>query len=145
MENYFTTEISRLEKEILMLKTTMRKSAGVIPMEVKLLTLQISLSLNSAQTLANGKKYIKIIPNKPALILLTLDKYQNNIYYDPTFVIQDGWALVQLVTTPSGAEIADVSVRGSDADVQTLKNGGTVTKTVKLLIQCSDNFTTEEL
>jgi len=145
MQEYFERELKMMEKELTALKTSMRKSAGVIVTAQKEITLNVSLELNTAQTICNGEKSVRIVTDNPALIIPTLDKYENNIYYDPTLATQDGWASVTLVVTPSGKELANVFVRGSDADTQTLKDGGTVVKTVKLTVRCSDDFYMEVL
>lgn len=143
MQEYFERELKMMKKELAALKTSMRKSAGVIVTTAKSISLEVSLELNTAQTLCNGKKVVRIITNGPSLIIPTLEKYQNNIYYDPSFTTQDGWASVTLAFTPSGYELANVLVRGSDADTQTLINGGTVVKTVELTVRCSDEFSME--
>lgn len=140
MQEYFERELKMMKKELVALKTSMRKSAGIIVTTEKSISLDINLELNTTQTLCNGEKIVKIVTDGPALIIPTLEKYQNNIYYDPSFATQDGWANVMLEFTPSGYELANVFVRGSDTDTQTLKNGGTVVKTVKLTVRCSDDF-----
>lgn len=141
MENYFDSEIKYLEKELIALKTSMQRSAGVVPIVRKTLALSIPLELNSAQTLSNGEVAVKVTTGgDSALIIPTLDKYENNIYYDPTFAIQDGWANVELGVTPSGGQLVNVFVRGSDSDTQALISGGTVVKSVKLTVQCSEEF-----
>ena len=141
MQNYFETELSRLEKEILWLKTSAVKSGAVITSQVKTVNFDISLTLVSP-TNANGNMRYKLTLDDDAIFNSTLDKYYDNIVQAEgdtrRRTIESFWVSDNIY-------IITVYAWGDSNDRATLSGGGSVTISGTLTITCTDDFTLEAL
>lgn len=143
MDNYFSSEITRIEKELTQLKTSNSKSAGVIQTVAQTIDVEVPLTLNAAQTYASGTRKYRITPEKGAIIVCTLDWYSGNPLVDHqvprtvrsiTFEQYDinGDRLVEF--------LAKGTQYGANNDVQRLINGESVSITAKLTIRATCDF-----
>lgn len=137
MQNYFENEITRMEKEILWLKTSAIKSGSVITSQVKTIDYAIPLELVSEFN-ATGSIDYKLILDDEAIFNTTLDKYYDDIVggYD------DGRRRAIGENYLGRNEyIITVYAWGDQNDRDILRGGGSVTITGKLTITCTDDFT----
>lgn len=147
MENYFSTEVARMEKELTRLKTSRQKSAAVFQTVDHSLDISIPLSLNASQTAARGSKAYKVIPEQDAIIMATLNWYSGNVLIDHrtprtvrrvriTEYAQNGFRIITV--SANGTQFGD------NNDVQRLINGESVSVDVTLTVRATCNFTIQE-
>lgn len=148
MDNYFSSEITRIEKELTQIKTSMSKSAGVIQTVVQSVDVSVPLALNSARTSATGSKSYRIRPEKDAIIVSTLNWYSENVLIDHWTPRQVRKVYIEETET-GGNRIIKVNAVGTQAgensDVQKLINGQSVSINTKLTIRATCNFTVEAI
>lgn len=153
MNNYFEQEIKRLEREVLRLKTSGQKSAGVIEMVTQTIPVSIKLEVDPSVSVpsAAGQKYYKIINESNALVIPTLDWYYQDVnnawrgrlsvysrYLDMSDVIySDGYVGVRIRAIGTNV--------GANNDGIRVANGETVMVDCNLTVISSDNFTIEEV
>lgn len=146
MENYLSSEIIQIEKELTRLKTSMAKSAGVIQTVSTSLDVNVPLALNTARTSATGSKTYRITPEKDAIIVCTLNWYSENVLIDH-WTPREVRKLYLEETESGGDRLVDVEAVGTqfggDSDVQKLINGQSVTISAKLTIRATCDFTVE--
>ena len=146
MENYFSSEIAQIEKELTRLKTSMSKSAGVIQTVTKSVDVEVPLALNPGLTTATGSVSYRIQPEKDAIIVSTLNWYSEDVTKD--YMIPRVVRNVYLTENVAGDDrIVKVNAIGTqfgdNSDVQKLINGQSVSVGVKLTIQATCEFTVE--
>lgn len=146
MENYFSSEITQIEKELTRLKTSMSKSAGVIQTVTKSVDVEVPLALNTGLTTATGSVSYRIRPEKDAIIVCTLNWYSEDVTKD--YMIPRIVRNVYLRENMDGEDrIVKVNAIGTqfgdNNDVQKLINGQSVSVGVKLTIQATCEFTME--
>lgn len=148
MDNYFSSEITRIEKELTQIKTSMSKSAGVIQTVVQSVDVNVPLSLNTAQTSATGAKSYRIRPEKDAIIVCTLNWYSENVLIDH-WIPRPVRKVYIVESENNGNRIIKVNAVGTQAgensDVQKLINGQSVSINTKLTIRATCNFTVEAI
>lgn len=148
MDNYFSSEITRIEKELTQIKTSMSKSAGVVQTVVQSVDVNVPLSLNTAQTSATGANSYRIRPEKDAIIVCTLNWYSENVLIDHWTPREVRKVYIEETET-GGNRIVKVNAVGTQAggnsDVQKLINGQSVTISAKLTIRATCNFTVEAI
>lgn len=148
MDNYFASEISSIEKELIRIKTSNSKSAGVIQTVSKTVDVSVPLSLNQSQTTARGHKDFRITPEQDAIFMCTLDWYSEDILIDHQIPRTVRGASIS-ESDYNGVRIVSVSINGtqfgSNNDVQRLINGESVTVNAKLTIRATCDFTIEEV
>lgn len=141
MQNYFESEITRLEKEIRWLKTSAMKSGATITSQVKTINYNIPLSLVSP-TNANGSVRFRLQLPDTAIFNPTLDKYYDNI------TIAQGDTRRRAIETSylsNNQFVLTVYAYGDSTDIATLEGGGSVTISGNLTVTCTDDFTLEAL
>lgn len=148
MDNYFNSEITRIEKELTQIKTSMSKSASVVQTVVDSIDVNVPLSLNSAQTNATGSKSYRVRPEKDAIIVYTLNWYSENVLTD--HLIPRPVRKVYIEDSDvDGNRIITINAVGTQAgensDVQKLINGQSVSIDTKLTIRATCNFTVEAI
>lgn len=153
MNNYFDRELKYLEKEVLRLKTTKQKSAGLIQLVTKTVPVEIKLEVDPSISApsAVGQKYFKIINNGNALIIPTLDWYYedvNNAWRGRTNVYSRYLDMEHVVYDDgyNGVRIRAIGTNvGANNDGIKVANGETVIIKCNLQIVSSDNFTVEAM
>lgn len=148
MDNYFSSEITRIEKELTQIKTSMSKSAGVIQTVVQSVEVSVPLALNSARTSATGSISYRIRPEKDAIIVSTLNWYSENVLIDH-WIPRPVRKVYIVESENNGNRIIKVNAVGTQAgensDVQKLINGQSVSINTKLTIRATCNFTVEAI
>lgn len=141
MQNYFENELTRLEKEILWLKTSAIKSGATITSKSQTVNYSIDLALVSS-TNANGKTVFKLQVPETAFFNVTLD-----IYYDDITNAQGDTRRrsVEIGYLSPNTYSVKVLAWGNSSDRSTLSGGGSVTITGKLTVTCTDDFTLEAI
>lgn len=146
MENYFSSEIAGVQKELTRLKTSMSKSAGVIQTVAKSLDVSVPLSLNSSRTTATGSVSYRVRPEKDAIIVSSLNWYSGNPLVDHITPRTVRKVYIK-ETENNGNRIIRVGAIGTqfggDNDVQKLINGESVSITAKLTIRATCEFVVE--
>lgn len=143
MNEYFEQEINRLMREMTQLKTSVSKSAGVVPTVSKSASLTIPLSLNTTQTMCEGYTRYRIRPEKDALIMPTLDWYYENVMDNDHLPYTSRAAKITFAKYTNGEYIVQIYARGNTNDTITIRDGGSVNINVVLSVRCTDNFTME--
>ena len=145
MENYFDSEIKRLQREIKNLKTTGQKSAANVPIVTKTLSIELELKLGGSGNPRAHKDYV-ITTNSEALVMATLDKYFDDIY------INDHQWNPDTRKSSVGVGYYDYcsySVRvnffGDGNDYIAVRDGRTLKMSRTLTISCTDDFNIREL
>lgn len=147
MDNYFSSEIAKMMKEITTLKTASQKSAGQIEVSSKTVSVSVPLSLNASQTVASGSAYYVIKSLKPVISFVTLDHYYDDIAKANLAPRQSrSLSVIKYVSADGiGIRILGYGTQGPNSDVATLINGGSITLTATMTIKCTDEFVVEAL
>lgn len=147
MENYFSSEIKTIKRELTRLKTSMNKSAGVVQTVAQSVDMNIPLQLAYSGSSAIGYKYYRIITEKDAIVSINLEWYSENVLIDYevpstvrriTVAEREQGGIRRITITAHGSEY------GTNSDVSRLKRGETVTINNKLTVRATCNFTIEE-
>lgn len=141
MQNYFENEITRMEKEILWLKTSAVKSGTVITSQVKTVDFNIPLDLVTP-TNATGTVRYKITLDDNAIFNSSL-----NVYFDDIVNAHSDTRrrAIETCYLSENVYLIKVSAWGDSDDRDTLSGGGTVTISGKLTVTCTDDFTLEAI
>ena len=143
MDNYFDSEIKRLNDEITWLKTSGQRSALVIPTVSKTVTKQIKFEyLDSGYTF--GGAYFTVTSEHYAVVMATLDQYYSDITLNDHHSNNSRSAKIILYKPYPNTTSMTINCIGNQTDYNKVLNGETVTMTVKLTIRCTSNFTIEE-
>lgn len=140
MDNYFVNEIERTERELLALKTSIVKSGSVVAMLKKSIGYSIPLALNAAQTSATGYVYFKVTVDNDCMVNVTLNKYIDNLN-----LVFEAAPLTRVVICKY-QKMSDLEYMiilrgiGDSNDINTLRNGGSVTLTGTVTVTATDNF-----
>ena len=149
MQDYFEHEFSQMEKELTQLKTSMLRSASEIAFEKKSIQVNIPLSLNSSQTSANGSVVFQVNSNSTLLVFPTLSQYYDDISLAGRIPNETRWLQVNEGMMNDGTELIEVygngTQTGTNNDVETLINGGSVTLNATLTVYATDSFTLEQI
>ena len=145
MNEYFTNEIKRVSREVINLKTSGQKSAGNVPIVSQSVNVSVPLSLNSARTSCSGVVSYRVSSDKEALIIPTLDWYYGNILENDHFPYTTRHANVVPGVEANGDYLLRVTARGTTEDTQALINGSSVSVSVVLRVQSTDNFNIEAI
>lgn len=147
MDNYLSSEIIQLEKELTRLKTSMSKSAGVIQTVAQTVNVSIPLALNPSMTTATGEKEYIVIPEQDAIMMCTLNWYSGDVAHDH-LVPREVRKVYITETEDAGKRRMLVSAVGtqwgSGNDVDRLIGGESVSITCKLTVRATCNFTIQE-
>lgn len=147
MDNYFSSEIKNIKNELTRIKTSMRKSAGVIQTVVKTIDVGVQLSLASSGTQARGYKYYSIVTDQDAVVSVSLEWYSENILVDyqiprivrSSFVSErEQNGTMRITIGAYGTEF------GTNNDVSRLERGETVIINNKLTVRATTNFVIRE-
>lgn len=146
MDNYLDREIKQLNKEILALKTSAQKSAGIVPTVMQTFGVTIQLRIQSTAPLScSGMAEYVITTENDALLMVTLDKY----YDDITKVSDDPRttrnADLYLSKYNDGKMSLIVSSYGTYDDAVTIQDGGSVSISRQVTIRCTSDFTIERI
>lgn len=148
MDNYFEREIMALEREIRQLKTAQQKSAGQVPTVSHSAQVQIPLRLNSSQTTASGTAIFRVTTPQNSYIVVTLAKYYDNILVSARVPRETRNMVSRLGKIDQNTYLIELlanGTEGANSDVTTLRNGGSVTLENTLTVQCTDEFTLEQI
>lgn len=143
MQDYFDNEIKYLDKELTRLKTSMTKSSGSILTIVKSINFSIPLQSTGFLRPSGTTKFI-LHTDENALFHVTLDSY-----YDDVMKELDGRYLTRqkypIIANRFGNIRIDVRGLGTIDDEATIQGGGSVTLTGTMTVQCTNEFTLEQL
>lgn len=142
MQNYFDRELSQMEKELLRLKTSQQKFAGSVPTAQKSVQISVQLALSGGGNTATGYVYCKISSENKLLAFPTLAKYYDDIT-QYTITPRTTRAFIMEPYYIDNELFIYIRAYGTSNDVQTLKNGGTVTLTNTLTVVATDDFELE--
>lgn len=148
MDNYFEREIMTLEREIRQLKTAQQKSAGQVPTIFKTISFNVSLSLDSSQTMARGSAAFKVATANNCLIIPTLTKYYDNVALAEYIPLKTRYMTITIGKLAQNTYLIELSARGTEganSDVSTLIGGGSVVLDNTLTVQSTDEFTLEQI
>lgn len=148
MDNYFDSELNKIEREIKQLKTAQQKFAGQVPTIAKSVSISIPLSLNASQTAASGSAMYRITTTSDTYLMATLAKYYDDITLNTSYPVKTRSMILRLGKYNSNQYLILIYARGtggSDSDVSTLKNGGSVTLTNTLTVRGTDEFSLEAI
>lgn len=145
MENYFDREIKQINQEILMLKTSSQKSAGIVPTTAKTISLNVGLSLNSSRTDCSGSATYRVLTDSNSLLMITLDKYYDDVTKNQDFPRTTRYTNWVISRDNNDIFYLRVYSYGNQTDLNNLKNGNTVSVPVKLSIRSTDNFELVEI
>lgn len=143
MQDYFDNEIKYLDKELTRLKTSMTKSSGSILTVVKSVNFSIPLQSTGFLRPSGTTKFI-LHTDENALFHVTLDSY-----YDDVMKELDGRYLTRqkypIIANRFGDIRIDVRGLGTIDDEATIQGGGSVTLTGAMTVQCTNEFTLEQV
>lgn len=143
MQDYFDNEIKYLDKELTRLKTSMTKSSGSILTVVKSVNFSIPLQSTGFLRPSGTTKFI-LHTDENALFHVTLDSY-----YDDVMKELDGRYLTRqkypIIANRFGNIRIDVRGLGTIDDEATIQGGGSVTLTGTMTVQCTNEFTLEQV
>ena len=132
MKNQFDILLQDLERELRDLKTNKAKSSATISFVQKTFTKKVQLQLSSG--IAVAEVSVKVLPNvSPSLFTATLNE------------VNDGRTRTLDMFYEDSYDFAYCYIEGTDADRQTLIQGGTVEVDLSFRVTCLDNFTMEEI
>lgn len=143
MQNYFEREILSIKRELTYLKTAMQKSAGVIETISQTVDLNLSLALDDSGNTAYARASYEVNSINDMLMMITLNWYYEDISKAHDFPYITRHAYFENGYNPR--PIIRVTVRGTQADVNTLKNGGSVRVGVSLTVRATNEFTLEAI
>lgn len=148
MENYFSSEIIQIEKELTRLKTSMSKSAGVIQTVTTSVDVDVPLALNSTLTTATGSVSYRVQPVKDAIIVCTLNWYSEDVTKDYMIprIVRNVYIKEKAVGDDRIVTVNATGTQfGDNNDVQKLINGQSVSISTKLTIRATCEFTVEAI
>lgn len=145
MEDYFEHEVKKIERELIRLKTSAKKSAGIVPTIAKTINLNIPLSLDASRTSCSGNITYKISIDSVALIMPTLDWYYGNVIDNDHFPYTTRRASIVSGRLSNGDYIVRVQARGTYQDAIDIAGGASISVQVNLTVRSSDIFTMEAL
>ena len=143
MQDYFDNEIKYLNKELTRLKTSVTKSSGSIMTISKSVNFSIQLESSGFLRPSGTTRFI-LHTDYDVLFHATLDKY-----YDDVMKNLDGRYLTRqkfvIVANRSGNIRIDIRGIGTRDDEATIQGGGSVTLTGTMTVQCTNEFTLEQI
>jgi len=143
MQDYFDNEIKYLDKELTRLKTSMTKSSGSIMTISKSINFSIPLESSGFLRPSGTTRFI-LNTDANALFHVTLDSY-----YDDVMKELDGRYLTRqkypIIANRFGNIRIDVRGLGTIDDEATIRGGGSVTLTGTMTVQCTNEFTLEQV
>lgn len=144
MDNYFEQELNYIEHELTSLKTSMILAASEINFTSHSITFSIRLELNSTQSIARGRANFRVVSSSNNILTFaTLNKYYDNVSQAASFNSRY-FRLIEGITN-SGSPCVSISANGTDNDVNTLINGGSVILSGTLTVWATDSFRLEEV
>lgn len=146
MDNYLDREIKQMNREILALKTSAQKSAGIVPtvMQTFGVTLQLQVDSTTPLTCSGMAEYL-ITTESDAIIMVTLDKYSDDITkesYSPRTTRGYDYLLSKL---NNGKTSLIISVYGTYDDAVAIQGGGSVSLSSQVTVRSTSNFTIERI
>ena len=145
MEEYFSREIKNLKREIVNLKTLSSKSAGVVPTASKSMSAGISLGLNQQETMASGRAEYRVVSEDSALIMATLDWYNEDVYKSHLFPAETRRIVLLKTQDNSGNVIILLLATGDMDDITALRNGQSVSIQATLTVRATSSFSLERI
>lgn len=143
MQDYFDNEIKYIDKELTRLKTSMTKSSGSIMTITKSVNFSIPLQSTGFLRPSGTTKFI-LHTDDNALFHVTLDSY-----YDDVMKELDGRYLSRqkypIIANRFGNLRIDIRGLGTRDDEATIQGGGSVTLTGTMTVQCTNEFTLEQV
>lgn len=132
MKNQFDILLQDLERELRDLKTNKSKSSATISFVQKAFTKKVQLEERSGAAVAEVS--VKILPGTtPSLFTATLNETNDGRERTLDGYFEDSY------------DLAYCYILGTDADRQTLIQGGTVEVDLSFRVTCLDDFTMEEI
>lgn len=146
MNDYFDSEILRIERELSNLKVSQQKFAGDMVTVTKTIGLNMPLILVTP-TLARAIVKIRLTVDDSAIISFTLNKYYDNIMLNKKYPRETRSAQLTISKYSSGQYLAQITAFGTQTgynnDVEVLSGGGSVVLNYTLSVQCTDDFEME--
>lgn len=143
MQDYFDNEIKYLDKELTRLKTSMTKSSGSILTVVKSVNFSIQLESTGFLRPSGTTKFI-LHTDENALFHVTLDSYYDDVMKELDGIYSTRQKYV-LIANRFGNIIIDIRGLGTRDDETTIQGGGSVTLTGTMTVQCTNEFTLEQV
>ena len=144
MENYFSTEVSRLNREILQLKSSNQKSAQALSAISMVENISLDLAVSGSDEVTALAAW-SITMDSESLVFVSLDKYYDDITINDHQAPERSRSrkLHLFFTSPTSA-IVGITMRGNSSDVVSIRDqGGKVTMGATLTVTCTGNFTME--
>lgn len=145
MDNYFDQEVKMIQKELVRLKTSAQKSAGMVPTVSKSVNLNIPLVLDSLSMICSGTVVYKVNVSEDALIVPTLDWYYGDVMQNDHLPYTTRAANAVFGRYSDGSYVVMVTVRGTMDDSIAISGGSSISVPVVLTVRCSDTFTLEAI
>lgn len=146
MNDYFDQEIKMLNREILQLKTSVQKSAGVMPIVSKTVTVDIPLVLHVAEigpSTCSGRVDFLVDAAGNSPVMATLNKYFDDITKSQGWPYKTRQGMITLGARQDGRIGVAVVARGDETDVAHMESGASITLTYQLTIRALNDFTIE--
>lgn len=150
MENYFDREIKGIERELLYLKTSAQKSAGVVKTVSKTLPITVTLvdDHSASYPTARAWKHYQINSDETAITIPSLDWYFQDITKASTSFYTTRQIEMCHVILPNGKDGLRLHIFGTEnspgSDGERVGNGETVRVSFNLTVRSTADFTIEE-
>lgn len=145
MNDYFESEIKKIQKEILDLKTSAQKSAIVVPSVSKTVNIKLKLEIIDSGNPRASTSFL-IETNSRALVFATLNQYFDDIYLNDHLWSPNTRKAKILISKISKLEyFVGVDFEGNEDDWVTIRGGGTVEMSRTLTVRCTDDFRMTEI
>jgi len=143
MQNYFENEIKRLENELLYLKSSMKKTAGVIGLYRQYIEVPMVLE-DDGGVVPYKITFYKVVANSiDQLFFVTIDEYYgDNLAPGNTRYGQVRYKYVQ-TRIQNNQLLLRLVARGTYDDQATIEGGGTVNLPIKMTVYSTDEFSLE--
>lgn len=134
MKNSFDDFLINLEKELQDLKTSSSKSASVLELWSDSYSQKVNLILSDDQLYASNKIEVKIMPSATEMVFM------------PSIIdYNDGRERILLPYFEDDYYLIHIAVEGTANDIQSLRNGNTVTVDLGFRLTATSKFTMESV
>lgn len=147
MDNYFDREFNSLEKELLRLKTSAQKSAGVMKTISKTVNVTVNLQYKDYSYptgSARADAFYEVVTDADAIVIPTLDWYYGDINQSASLDNSTRRIMVWWGFRPNGnigIHLYFIGTEpGDNSDAARTKRGETVTVSVNLTVLCTQDF-----
>lgn len=146
MDNYLDREIKQMNREILALKTSAQKSAGIVPTVSQSFGVTLQLQIEStAPLICSGTAEYEITTESDALVMVTLDKYYDDITKVSGGPRETRSTYYDLSKFNNGKTSLLISAYGTDDDAAAIQGGGSVSISSQVTVRSTSSFTIERI